>query len=284
MLPGNGDGTFRAAVAGGCVSAPDNANVVAGDFNGDGKMDIAFTMEGDRSLNPGAGDAIPVFGKPVHGPARMSVALGTSAPTPAGLGVALGNGDGSLRTPQIYVTDPGWSHLAIADFNGDGINDIVTYNETTLNVSIFLGSAPKWTTTIAPTGSLKQGQVGAQYTIAVNNAGTGLSAGVVNAVVTFPLGGITATAISGGADWTCTLATLSCKTSIARPAGTSYAPIVVTVNISASAPPQVTAAVAVSGGGAPSGAAAQVSSPDRVQHCAALAEYHPGRRHCHGHC
>ncbi len=110
--------------------------------------------------------------------------------------------------------------------------------------------------------------MGAQYTIAVNNAETGLSAGVVNAVVTFPLGGITATAISGGADWTCTLATLSCKTSIARPAGTSYAPIVVTVNISASAPLQVTAAVAVSGGGAPSGAAAQVNSltaPNIVQ-------------------
>src|SRR5262249_46699859 len=257
LLPGNGDGTFRPSVAGGCVSAPTARGVVAGDFNGDGKLDLAFVMYGDQTFNPpGGGEA---HFADAATPTRSPVfAAGT--PNPPGMGVALGNGDGSLQTPQIYPTDPGSADLAVGDFNGDGLTDIATFNFTAADLSIFLGSAPKWTTTIAPTGPLPQGQTGAQYTVTVNNAGTGPSAGQVNAVVTFPSGGITPTDISGGANWTCTLATLSCKSSTPVPAGSFAAPIVVTVNVSPSAPLQVTAAVTVSGGGAPNIATAQVNT------------------------
>jgi uncharacterized repeat protein (TIGR01451 family) len=262
IFPGNGNGAFRAPVAGGgCISAPTGRGVAVGDFNGDGVLDLAFVMYGDQSSNPSGGSVNrPTEDSAAPKLARSPFSTGTPPILP-GMGVALGFGNGALHTPQIYPTDPGSSDVMIADFNGDGVNDIATYNYTGASVSLFLGSAPRWATTIAPTGSLTQGQVGAQYTIIVTNTGTGPSIGLVNAVVTFPSGGITATSLSGGIDWQCTLATLTCVAANIRPAGTSYLPIVVTVNIAASAPLQVTAAVSVSGGFAPNIATAQVNSP-----------------------
>jgi hypothetical protein len=38
VLPGNGDGTFGALIP---FTAPDNADLVTADFNGDGKLDLA---------------------------------------------------------------------------------------------------------------------------------------------------------------------------------------------------------------------------------------------------
>ena len=57
------------------------------------------------------------------------------------------------------------------------------------------------------TGDFRQGQAGAEYTIAVSNAGPSATTGLVTVTDTLPAG-LTATAISG-TGWNCTLATLS---------------------------------------------------------------------------
>ena len=99
VLLGNGDGTFQPAVN---YSGPDGAgtpSVVVGDVNGDGKLDILWvTFCMDKNCN-------------------------------GGVGVFLGNGDGTFQPASVFLSGGyyAWS-LAAADLNGDGKLDLVTAN------------------------------------------------------------------------------------------------------------------------------------------------------------
>ncbi len=93
ILLGKGDGTFSAGTsftlqfARGPGAGP--GEVVVGDFNRDGKLDLAITPY----------DEIP------------------------GLAILLGRGDGSFQVPVIYPVDA--QNVAVADVNGDRIPDLV---------------------------------------------------------------------------------------------------------------------------------------------------------------
>jgi uncharacterized protein (TIGR03437 family) len=67
--------------------------VAVGDVNGDGRLDIITVAQGS---------GVSFF-----------------------MGVSLGNGDGTFRTPNIVSTDYGPTQVAIRDFNGDGKPDVV---------------------------------------------------------------------------------------------------------------------------------------------------------------
>ena len=71
--------------------------MAVGDFNGDGKLDLAVT-------NP--------YGNTVS--------------------VLLGNGDGTFQTPMDYATGELPYSLAVGDFNGDGKADLAVTNTITL--------------------------------------------------------------------------------------------------------------------------------------------------------
>jgi uncharacterized repeat protein (TIGR01451 family) len=96
-------------------------------------------------------------------------------------------------------------------------------------------------------GTFTQGDAGDSYTITVTNVGTAATVGAVSVTDSLPAG-FTATGISG-IGWTTNLANLTCTRSDALPAGASYPPITVTVNVSAGAPASLTNAATVSGGG-----------------------------------
>jgi Big-like domain-containing protein/VCBS repeat protein/HYDIN/CFA65/VesB family protein/centrosomal CEP192-like protein len=103
ILLGNGDGTFQSATAyssGGYVAF----SVSVADVDGDGKPDLVVTNEctANRCANASTG----------------------------GVGVLLGNGDGTFQTAATYGTG-GWAALfvAVADVNGDGKPDLVVANE-----------------------------------------------------------------------------------------------------------------------------------------------------------
>ena len=102
MLLGNGDGTFQTATN--LSAAAFGASVVTGDFNGDGKLDLASP----------------------------------------GVSVLLGNGDGTFQTAVDFSVGPNPNPVSVAvgDFNGDGKPDLAVANqlETAEYVSVLLNT------------------------------------------------------------------------------------------------------------------------------------------------
>jgi hypothetical protein len=115
VMFGLGDGTFKPAkqiVAGGSPGF-----LLVGDFNNDGKADIAVANEPD----PNSGIV------PVGGPAPNSVSI------------LLGNGDGTFR-PSIDTPTAGARQIAAADFNGDGKLDLLVATGDSSTVQLLLNN------------------------------------------------------------------------------------------------------------------------------------------------
>jgi FG-GAP-like repeat len=130
ILLGNGDGSFRAHVD--YATGTDPSAVAAGDFNGDGKLDLAVTNAQDNTVLVllGNGDGTfrtqvvyvtasgpqAVIAADFNGDQKLDLAVGGS-----GVSILLGNGDGTF---QKQLVSPGSSPLAAADFNRDGKLDL----------------------------------------------------------------------------------------------------------------------------------------------------------------
>jgi VCBS repeat protein len=78
--------------------------VAVGDFNGDGKPDLAVTGENSSDVS-----------------------------------ILLGNGDGTFQAPVSYAAGTTPLFVAVGDFNGDGKPDLVVANLESNQVSILLG-------------------------------------------------------------------------------------------------------------------------------------------------
>ncbi len=115
-------------------------------------------------------------------------------------------------------------------------------------------------------GNFRQGQNGAQYTVAVTNAaGAATSSGLVTVTETVPAG-LTLVSMAG-TGWTCPAPGATCTRSDALNGGSGYPPVTVTVNVAPGAAAQVTNQVSVSGGGS---ATASTTDPTTVS-CSAFA-------------
>jgi hypothetical protein len=110
VVLGNGDGTAQSPAAY-ALSGKYVSDIIAQDFNGDGKLDLA-------------------------------VADGTYAAGGVGRNVSilLGNGDGTFQSPVDYATERAPVALAAADFNRDGKLDLVVANYFYYVVSVLLGN------------------------------------------------------------------------------------------------------------------------------------------------
>jgi len=116
ILLGNGDGTFQAPIT--RTAGRNTFTLAVGDFNGDGKLDVAASDVSDPSVNADGG--VELF---------------------------LGNGDGTLQPPTLIAAGKNPVALVVKDWNGDGKLDLAVANQhdpdpTHFNggVSILLGN------------------------------------------------------------------------------------------------------------------------------------------------
>ena len=152
ILLGDGAGSFSAANNFPVGSFP--RSVAVGDFNGDGKQDLAAANNGSNNvsilLGDGAGNfsAATTFGA---GSNPWSVAVGDfNGDGKQDLAVAnwgssnvsifLGDGTGSFSAATNFAVGGGPFSVAVGDFNGDGKQDLAVANSQSDNVSILLRS------------------------------------------------------------------------------------------------------------------------------------------------
>jgi hypothetical protein len=130
--------------------------VAVGDFNGDGRPDLAVTNQGDNNLAILLGNAAGAFATAVTyvtGATPTSVAVGDvngdgrsdlAVSNYGGLGTVTfftGNPDGTLQAVANQVVGAGTYSLALADFNGDGTPDLASANYGSGSVSVLLGNS-----------------------------------------------------------------------------------------------------------------------------------------------
>lgn len=143
ILLGDGHGSFTPKSA--TFSGPIPTSLIAGDFNGDGRPDVAVLNEypgepaspASVSLFLGNGDgtltiaaAVVVPGAASQGPANLVAAdfnrdgkLDLSVSGAGSVAVILGNGNGTFRSP---ISFPAAAQLVTAgDINGDGVPDLL---------------------------------------------------------------------------------------------------------------------------------------------------------------
>jgi hypothetical protein len=145
---GNGDGTFRPPVA---YPADFATWVALADLNGDGILDLVTLDYSKNSVRIFLGKGDGTFGAPgdfLAGSRPKSVVVAdlnndgipdlVETGFPFGstvLTVLLGNGDGTFRSPiTVQGASGGFQPAVVADFNNDGIPDLVS------NGQIFFGN------------------------------------------------------------------------------------------------------------------------------------------------
>jgi hypothetical protein len=127
-------------------------SVAVGDFNGDGKPDLAVASGVRISVLLGDGQgAFPTLQTISVGSTVGSVAVGDfngdGKPDLAvaiignnNVTVLLGNGDGSFQATKNYAVGVFPASVVVGDFNGDGKPDLAVANERSNYVSVLLGN------------------------------------------------------------------------------------------------------------------------------------------------
>ncbi|MGA3076374.1 MAG: FG-GAP-like repeat-containing protein [Bryobacteraceae bacterium] len=152
VTPSSSSIALSAPSAFGAGTDPDSA--AAGDFNGDGKLDLAVANEGSNNVSILLGKSDGTFQAAVDygaGSNPSSVAVGdfrddgkldlvVANDGSDNVSILLGNGDGTFQAAVNYGVGSAPTSVAVGDFNGDGKLDLAVVNELSNNFSILLGN------------------------------------------------------------------------------------------------------------------------------------------------
>ncbi len=157
VLLGKGDGTFEKPVRYQAGVSP--WQVVLGDFNGDGKLDLAvLPIGGEDKIYVLLGKGDGTFGEAkayrsgmfpesiavadFNGDGILDLAIANSTnPKPCHVSILLGNGDGTFQPPIAFPVGISPASLITADFNHDGKPDLATLTGPS-GITVLLNTTP----------------------------------------------------------------------------------------------------------------------------------------------
>ncbi|NJD06217.1 MAG: VCBS repeat-containing protein [Methylococcaceae bacterium] len=162
VLLGHGDGTLAASID--TIAGNQPLVLAAGDFNGDGRLDVATTDAGDPEGTPAVPGTISVLlGKgdgsfqdkvdypvgDIHAPRAIVAAdfnrdgkldLAGANYWPDTVSLLLGKGDGTFSAPTDFGVGRRPYDLAVADLNGDGNPDLASISNRDNTLSVLYGN------------------------------------------------------------------------------------------------------------------------------------------------
>jgi hypothetical protein len=152
---GKGDGTFQPEEDYQVGSGPDSGpiSLVAGDFNGDGHLDLAVANNADDTVSVlmGKGDGtFPTQVTYTVGSAPYSIVAGdftgdghtdlaVANQGDGTVSVLLNQGDGTFQQQRTYAVGSSPYSIVAGDFAGDGHTDLAVANMNSNDISVLLG-------------------------------------------------------------------------------------------------------------------------------------------------
>jgi hypothetical protein len=206
ILLGNGDGTFTVSSESHAVGEYPSS-IVAADFNGDGKTDLAVTIAEEKSVavflgngdgtfhaagsSPSTGNyPLSLVTADFNGDGQPDLAVANSGDST--ITILLGQGDGTFTAASVSLpSSVSPVSIAAADFNGDGYADLGTANELGNTASVFVA---QWQQTAAATLNHADPVGAGNHLVEASYPGDSSFSGSTSATVT--LAGVTAPAVT----------------------------------------------------------------------------------------